>query len=285
MKRILLSAFAILSIAGPAMAGPITLPAANPTFFQFNNLEQVNPNNLLTVPGYAPAAGMLQGNWGVVNVSSIQNGAVTLPGIDINGGPAFFSDDGPGGTQGQVTGIFYGIQIDTATTAHSGFLDLYWHDAGADTVTAACLAGGAPCVPATAAATFGTGTFLARLDFASGILGPGDCATTISSSTNPATLGGSGHADSFANVDTSVVGAWTNILNGNWFTTPCGIRDVRFSNFFNADVASWGTGAGGTVGLRSNDPARVLTVPEPTSLTLLGFGLAGLARMRRRFIS
>jgi len=284
MKRILLSAFAILSIAGPAMAGPITLPGSNPTFFQFNNLEQVNLANNLTVPGYLPALGLLQGNWGVVNVSSIQNGAVTLPGIDISGGPAFFSDDGPGGSAGQVTGVFYNIHIVDSTHATGGTLDLYWHDVGADTVTAACLAGG--CTPATAAATFGTGTFLARLNFASGILGPvGDCNTTIRSTTDPTTAGGSGNADSFANVDTSAPGAWTNVLNGNWFTTACGIRDVRFSNFFNVDVASWGTGAGGTFGLRSNDPARVFTVPEPTSLTLLGFGLAGLARMRRRFNS
>jgi hypothetical protein len=40
-----------------------------PVFFKINNLEQVNPGNTLSVPGYPLASG-LQGNWGVLTVSS-----------------------------------------------------------------------------------------------------------------------------------------------------------------------------------------------------------------------
>jgi hypothetical protein len=281
MRRIAFSALALLWGAGVASAAPLSLPGPAPIYIQFNNLEQVNAANNLVVPGYAPAAGT-QGNWGVLNVTSVQRGAVVgAPGNDISGGPAFFFDDGPGGGQGQITGIFYGIQITGATTANGGFVDLFWHDAGADTITADCIAGNT-CLPnAAGVAQFTSGTFLARIAFASGI-DPLNAGTFIKSNTDPATQGGSGHADSFGNIVSGAGGAWSGILNGDWFTTAFGTRDIRFSNFFNVDVTNW-NGPNGTVGLRSNDPARAFTVPEPASMTLLGLGLglAGLMSRRR----
>src|ERR1700736_3857098 len=109
IKTIASSAFALLCVTGSAAASPLVLPGNTPVYFQFNNLEQVNGANNLVVPGYAPAVGTTQGNWGVFNVSSVQHGGVVSPHTDIGGGTPFFSDPGVGG--GQLTGIFYGINL------------------------------------------------------------------------------------------------------------------------------------------------------------------------------
>lgn len=245
---------------GPPTSPPPTLPSSAPLVFKIENLEQVNLANNLTVPGYAPASGV-QGNWGVFTVSSIQNGVVLVPNVEIGGGgTTFFADDGPGGTAGQISGIFYGIQTTTPTTSTGGTIDFFWHDANATYIASNCVSG-ANCAPdAAAVGLFASGTLLVRLKLASGI-DPAS-ASTFTITNVPMTSfnapGPVGQSASFADVDTSTAGPWAAALDGDFFTTTAGKRDIRLTTVF-TNVASWSGNPAGTIGLRSNDPFRVFT--------------------------
>ena len=272
-------------------ADPLLLPAASPLFLKYNNIEQVCTANCI---GNTSASGATwtEGNWGLINVTTINVGTVVNlpPNNDIgNGSPTLFAD---GISAGHVTGIFYGIQIDAndPTKATGGTLDLYWHDGGPSFSVIDQLNGGLAAIAANRTAQdkytgYTDGTFLVRLNFMPGVL-PGSPTTTVSSTTNPAT--GTGAAFSYQDVDLTKVGPWTTALNGNWFLNDdfgnplvAGSRDTRTQSNYTPG-AGWNNLTAGIVGLKSEDPTRAFTIPEPTSMLLLGIGLLGAGLARRR---
>jgi hypothetical protein len=279
--------------ATSALALPVLTPG--PLSLQYFNDEQFSASNSINC-----GVGCTEGNWGVVLVTNISVGTVQNPvGSDIQGGgtPVFTNLQNGGN---QITGIFYGVQVDPndPTKATGGVLDLYFWDVNNQNTGTLLASGpgalrtaqdqftGYTCAPNTPGCTF-----LARLDFASGQLAAaGDNTTTISTAVNPTTADGTAH--SYLEVNTGAGGAWASLLDSNFFTLnptnnapfPGYTRDIRLDSNFNHSGATAWNGPIGTdiVGLQSNDPARFAAVPEPGSLVLLAAALVGLALGQRR---
>src|SRR4026208_505368 len=138
-----LAVFAVAVFTGTtAVAAPITLPVG-PLFIQYTNDEQFSITNSINSTAAATGAVTSEGNWGILQISSIVKGTTqNPPGSDIQGGGAsVFSGGGPGAPQS--SGICNGttIKSPTGSSATGGKIDLYWQDVGKAN-TAADLAAG-----------------------------------------------------------------------------------------------------------------------------------------------
>jgi hypothetical protein len=288
---------AAMLTSATVMAAPITLPAG-PLFIQYTNDEQFSVSNSIHSINASTGAQTSEGNWGILQISSIVKGTAQAPtGSDIQGGGApVFSGGGPGGPQ--ITGIFYGTTVNPGgLSAQGGFIDLYWQDVG-NANTGADLASGFDATRRLNQKTY-TGyaeplnpsfIFLAQLVF-----GPGcdtNPAHNVCTGVAPGT--GDGTAKSYQSVNLAAGGLWASQLDSNFFTLDANgaplspAQDTRTdSNFTQNGASKWNGPVGSDIiGLRSNDPVRadaLAPVPEPATLTLLGSSaLIGLGYLRRR---
>ena len=274
-----------------AVAAPITLPVG-PLFIQYTNDEQFSITNSIHSTDAATGAVTSEGNWGILQISSIVKGtAQNPPGTDIQGGGAnVFSDGGVGGHQ--ITGIFYGTTVNPGgLSAHGGAIDLYWQDVGAANTGADLAAGFDPTRRLNQKTYTGYAEplnpnfiFLAQLVF-----GPGcdsNPAHNVCTGVAPGT--GDGTAKSYQSVNLAAGGLWASQLDSNFFTFDANgqplvpAQDIRTDSNFSQNGASGWNGGGDIIGLRSNDPVRLAATPEPGTLSLFGLGLVGMGFLRRR---
>jgi hypothetical protein len=291
-STVFLAVFAATVLTGATvMAAPIELPLG-PLFIQYTNNEQFSPSNSIQTTNAATGAPTTEGNWGILQVSSIQRGTAQNPrGSDIQGGGGHvFNDGGVGGNQ--ITGIFYGTTIlPDGRTGQGGVIDLYWRDAGSANTGADLAAGFDPTRRLNQRTYTGYAeplnpafTFLAQL-----VYGPGcDSNPThnVCTATTPGT--GDGTAESYQSVNLAAGGVWASILDSNFFTLDANglpldpAQDVRTASRFSINGAAAWNGQGDILGLASSDPARLEVVPEPATLSLVGLGLLGVGFLRNR---
>lgn len=279
-RLITAGAAAVLGLSSLALtssafaAGPMALPAG-PLYIKFDNREQI------AIAGDTGFANEI--NWGVLQVSSINVGNITGQNVIESTGAPIFSNISS--HNAQITGIFYGIEQAPSGTSPfpstNGRLDLYWRDLDAfATSDISTVLPGVRTSQSTATG-YTDGILLASLEFASGITV--DPAEFISGSIVPTPgTGFAGLATSYANVDTSVAGLWTNKLDGDWFQTAFGTRDFRFRNIYEELIPWTDPNNPNIVGARSTDPATTFVVPVPAPLMLMGLALVGIAVSRRR---
>ena len=290
---VFLSVFAAAVLTGATvMAAPITLPVS-PLFIQYTNDEQFSVSNSIHSTNATTGAVTSEGNWGILQISSIVRGTAQNPlGSDIQGGgTSVFSGGGPGGPQ--ITGIFYGTNVNPGSgglNATGGVIDLYWRDVGTANTGADLAAGFDPTRRLNQKTYTGYAEplnpsfiFLAQLVYGPGCDSGG--ANHVCTGVAPGT--GDGTAKSYQSVNLAAGGLWASQLDTNFFTLdangkPMSPQDVRSDSNFTQNGASAWNGAGDIIGLRSNDPVRALVTPEPATLTLFGLGMLGVGFLRRR---
>lgn len=294
---ILLATAAFTSVAS---ALPF-LPGANAEdglFLQFKNKEQISSTNSIKNDWNGDNdfddPGETEGNWGIFDVSSITLGDFTSDPQNFDpatGGQIWAADL----STGEFTGMFGGITVLQAgepgyvageLNAVGGWLDLYY-DADDD----GDLAGALPTdrTAEDGFTGFTDGTLLARFNFLLGGIGPdisitGDSVPTVGTNFAGIALSFGTVADvnGDGNID-AADGAWAEALDSDYFHTELGdnTADIRFRNIYEGPLPTW-NGTDDIIGASSTDPARMVIVPEPTTMALFGLGLLGVAGISRR---
>lgn len=276
MKRnlfMVVIALMVFGLGSVAYAAPFMLPGGEPIYIKFDNVEQLSLTNSIVAP-----SGANESNWGVFKVSSISLGDTSTQPQNFPPTTQIWTDSMPG----EITGIFAGFTaVGGGPTFDStnGSLYLYWDD-----VENANLATATPGQRTGdfAFTNFTDGTLLAKIDFVNGAIKAG---ASVTGTAVPTSGGFTGIANSFGNVDLSAGGLWSTILDGNYFDTLLGnnTADFKFRTIYENDGGhSWDDLLSGIFGADSSDPARAHTVPEPSSILLLGAGLLGLAGLGYR---
>ena len=293
-STVFFAVFAAAVLTGATvMAAPITLPVS-PLFIQYTNNEQFSVTNAIHSTDATTGAVTNEGNWGILQISSIAKGTAGIPlGSDIQGGGGnVFNDGGAGGPQ--ITGIFYGTTVIPGSgglNATGGKIDLYWRDVGTANTGADLAQPFNPALRVNQKTYTGYAEplnpafiFLAQL-----VYGPGcDSDPTHHVCTGVAPGTGDGTAKSYQSVNLAAGGIWASQLDTNFFTLDANgnplvpAQDVRTDSDFTRNSAGLWDGDGDIIGLRSSDPVRALVTPEPATLTLFGLGLLGAGFLRRR---
>lgn len=277
-RMILVLTVLFLMVATSAMA--LYMPPNGPLYISFANIEQISPTQSIVAP-----SGATEVNWGVLSVDTIFEGNIENETQNFpQTGTSLWANDG---TNGQITGVFAGLTLSPDVNGNlnssGGSMYLYWDDqtfADLSTVSVADRTGDFTVT------NFTDGVFLAKIDFMEGALSAALPNTSITGTVVPTDELFFGLANSFGEVDTSVVGAWTEILDTDYFTTALADNnaDLKFRNIYERyDTGHvWDDLDNGIFGADSSDPARAYVVPEPSTFILLGVGLLGFVGYSRR---
>ncbi|MBQ5942594.1 MULTISPECIES: PEP-CTERM sorting domain-containing protein [unclassified Massilia] len=291
MKKILAATIGAALSFGAAAAPATALPPG-PIYLKFTGQEQIAVNGATTF------AGSKEINWGVFIISTLDVGSVNTPHdqIDPTGNEFFSNGASRGGADkgSQITGMFYGIEQGEASPtnqfpATKGYMDLYWRDLNlfskSSLDTNLSPSNPNPLKPNVrcgwdCAAGFTDGTFLGRLFFDTG-MDVNSSVNTIVGSTIPSSNGFTGTADSYASVDMTHMGLWSEQLDSDFFKNSLGTRDLRFKNSYNYNRNF--NGGPNILGARIDDPGQAYALPEPGALSLMGLAMVGMgAALRRR---
>ncbi len=282
MKKILAAAVGAALSFG-ASAAPATFLPPGPIYLKFSGAEQIAINGATTFEGSKEI------NWGVFVVSTLELGSVSTPhdSIDTTGDIFFVNGMKNGADKGaQITGMFFGIEQGEFSPANpfpatKGYMDLYWRDLNSMTKTS--LGGSVDGVRCgyDCANGYTQGTFLGRLMFDTGmdVANPNN---TIVGTSVPSSNGFSGFADSYASVDVSKDGLWTEQLDSDYFKNRLGTRDLRFKNSYNQNTL-WNSKTNANIlGASVADPGQAYALPEPGALSLMGLAMVGMGVALRR---